>query len=189
MIGQIIQSYLVSLGVQVDKPGFQQADQTIKQTGENVERITGGMARNFVKASTIIGSAIASVTASAVGLMKAAAQEDLAMQKYARSMMMSEDAAWRMKKATDALGESINDIALTPELLGRFTQLTADGSKMKVGGDFKQTMKDFRDLMFEFTRLKQEASYALNWVGYYLMKYLQKPLADIREKFKAFNDS
>ncbi|MBO6291908.1 MAG: transglycosylase SLT domain-containing protein, partial [Selenomonas sp.] len=47
----------------------------------------------------------------------------------------------------------------------------------------------FRDLMFEFTRLKQEASYALNWVGYYLMKYLQKPLADIREKFKAFNDS
>ncbi len=189
MIGQIIQSYLVSLGVQVDRPGFQQADQTIRRTGETVERVTGGMARDFVKASTIITSAIASVTAAAVGLMKAAATEDLAMQKYARSMMMSEDAAWRMKKATDALGESINDIALTPELLGRFTQLTADGSKMKVGGDFKQTMKDFRDLIFEFTRLKQEASYALNWVGYYLMKYLQKPLADIREKFKAFNDS
>ena len=188
MIGQIIQSYLVSLGVQIDKPGFQQADATIRQTGDNIERVTGGMARNFVKASTIISSAIASVTASAVGLMKATAQEDLAMQKYARTMMMSEDATWKMKKATDALGESINDIALTPELLGRYNKLVADGSQMMVGGDFKETMKNFRDLMFEFTRLKQEASYALNWVGYYLMKYLQRPLADIKEKFKTFND-
>ena len=189
MIGNIIQSYLVSLGVQIDRPGFQQADQTIRETGANIERVTSGMARNFVKAQTIIASAIAGVTASALGLMRATANQDLAMQKYARSMLMSEDAAWRMKKATDALGESINDIALTPELLGRFTKLTADGSKMKVGGDFKATMKDFRDLIFEFTRLKQEASYALNWVGYYLMKYLQKPLADIREKFKTFNDA
>ena len=188
MIGQIIRSYLVSLGVQIDEPGFQQADTTIKRTGENIDRVTAGMARNFVKASTIISSAIASVTASAVGLMKATAQEDLAMQKYARSMMMSEEAAWNMKKATDALGESINDIALTPELMSRFNQLSQDGSKMMVGGDFKETMKNFRDLMFEFTRLKQEASYALNWIGYYLMKYLQKPLADIREKFKTFND-
>ena len=188
MIGQIIQSYLVSLGVQIDEPGFQQADATIRQTGDNIERVTGGMARNFVKAYTIISSAIASVTASAVGLMKATAQEDLAMQKYARTMMMSEDATWKMKKATDALGESINDIALTPELLGRYNKLVADGSQMMVGGDFKETMKNFRDLMFEFTRLKQEASYALNWVGYYLMKYLQRPLADIKEKFKTFND-
>lgn len=195
MIGQIIQSYLVSLGVQIDKPGFQQADATIKQTGATVERVTGSMghsfaemARNITQASTLITSALTGVATAALGLMKATASEDLAMQKYARSMMIGEDAAWRMKKATDALGESINDIALTPELLGRFTQLTADGSRMKVGGDFKQTMKDFRDLMFEFTRLKQEASYALNWVGYYLMKYLQKPLADIREKFRTFND-
>jgi hypothetical protein len=188
MIGQIIQSYLVSLGVQIDKPGFQQADATIRNTGDNIERVTGGMARNFVKASTIIASAMASVTASAVGLMKATANEDLAMQKYARSMMMSEDATWKMKKATDALGESINDIALTPELLNRYNKLVADGNQMMIGGDFKETMRNFRDLMFEFSRLKQEASYALNWVGYYLMKYLQRPLADIREKFKTFND-
>jgi hypothetical protein len=77
---------------------------------------------------------------------------------------------------------------MTPELFARYKQLTVDGAKMMPGGDFKQTMKDFRDLMFEFTRLKQEASYALNWVGYYLMKYLQRPLADIKEKFRTFND-
>lgn len=196
MIGQIIQSYLVSLGVQIDKPGFQQADATIKQTGATVEKVAGSMgtsfgamAANFVKASTIISTALAGVTTSVVGLMTAAAKQDMEMQKYASSMMMGRDAAEQMKRATDALGESINDIIINPELMGRFKQLAADGGKMRVGGDFKETMKNFRDLIFEFTRLKQEASYAMTWVGYYLQKYLQRPLADIKEKFRQFNDA
>ena len=110
------------------------------------------------------------------------------MQKLSRQMMVSKDAAWTMKKATDALGESIQDIMLTPELMERFNKLAADGRKMKVGGDFAETMRGFRDLMFEFTRLKQEVSYAMTWVGYYLMKYLNRPLAEAREKFHRFND-
>lgn len=196
MIGQIIQSYLVGLGVQIDKPGFQQADATIKKTGATVEKAAGSMgtsfgamAANFVRASTLISSALAGVTASVVGLMTAAAKQDMAMQKYAASMMMGRDAAEQMKRATDALGESISDITLNPELMGRFKQLAAEGGQMRVGGDFKETMKNFRDLIFEFTRLKQEASYAMTWIGYYLQKYLQKPLADIKEKFRQFNDS
>lgn len=196
MIGQIIQSYLVSLGVQIDKPGFQQADATIKQTGATVEKVAGSMgtsfgamAANFVKASTIISTALAGVTTSVVGLMTAAAKQDMEMQNYASSMMMGRDAAEQMKRATDALGESINDIIINPELMGQFKQLAADGGKMRVGGDFKETMKNFRELIFEFTRLKQEASYAMTWVGYYLQKYLQRPLADIKERFRQFNDT
>ena len=43
--------------------------------------------------------------------------------------------------------------------------------------------------MFEFTRLKQEVSYAMTWVGYYLLKYLNRPLAEAQARFKSFNDS
>lgn len=111
------------------------------------------------------------------------------MEKLARNMMVSKDAAWEMKKATDALGESINDIAITPELMERYQKLIADGKNMKVGGDFAQTMRSFRDLMFEFTRLKQEVSYAMTWVGYYLLKYLNRPLSEAQAKFRSFNDA
>ena len=189
MIGEIIQEYLVGLGVRIDKPGFSQADRTINQLGATIDKVTGGMAANFVKAGTIITAALAGVAASTIGLMKNAATTDMQMQKMATSMMISSDAAWRLKSATDALGESINDIALNPELLGRFRELVADGSRLQVGGDFKSTMQGFRDLIFQFTRLKQEVSYAMTWVGYYLMKYLQRPLAEIQEKFRAFNDA
>ena len=188
MIGELIQEYLVGLGVRLDRPGFAQAEATINRLDHTVESATGNMARNFVRASAMIGTAVAGVTASVFGLMKSAASQDLAMQKLSRQMMVGKDAAWTMKAATDALGESIQDIMLTPELMGRFEKLTADGRKMQVGGDFAETMKNFRDLTFEFTRLKQEVSYAMTWVGYYLMKYLNRPLSEAREKFRSFND-
>lgn len=188
MIGEVIQEYLVGLGAKIDKPGFGQAEATIKSLDRTVETSTGHMAANFARASAMIGTAIAGVTASVFGLMKSAASQDLAMQKLSRQMMVGKDAAWTMKAATDALGESIQDIMLTPELMERFNKLAADGQKMKVGGDFAETMRGFRDLMFEFTRLKQEVSYAMTWVGYYLMKYLNRPLAEAREKFHSFND-
>nr|DAV75729.1 MAG TPA: hypothetical protein [Caudoviricetes sp.] len=188
MIGEMIQEYLVGLGAKIDKPGFSQAEATIKSLDRTVESSTGRMAANFARASAMIGTAIAGVSASVFGLMKSVAAQDLAMQKLSRQMMVSKDAAWTMKKATDALGESIQDIMLTPELMERFNKLAADGRKMKVGGDFAETMRGFRDLMFEFTRLKQEVSYAMTWVGYYLMKYLNRPLAEAREKFHSFND-
>lgn len=189
MVAEILKSYLVSLGVQVDQPGFNQMKTTLDQTSNTVTHATGGWAKNFVSASTIIMTAVASITTAVTGLMVGAAKQDLAMEKYARGMMVSKNAAKEMKLAVDALGESVQDIQITPELMNRYRALISDGRNMKVGGDYEGTMKNFRDLIFEFTRLKQEASYALQWVGYYLMKYLARPLAQAKATFKSFNDS
>lgn len=188
MIGNVIQEYLVSLGFHVDKPGFDAMNQTIRQTTNVVQEATGSWAKSFLAASGIVTTSLAGITSALLGVTKAAASEDLQMQKLGRNMMIGKDAAWSMKKATDALGESMTDIMLTPELAERFHKLVEDGNRMKVGGDFAETMKGFRDLMFQFTRLKQEVSYAMTWVGYYIMKYLSRPLAEAEAKFRTFND-
>lgn len=185
----VIQEYLVSLGFQVDKPGFQELNKTINETTSLVQAATATWAKSFVAASGIIASALASVSTGMLGVAKHAANQDLQFQKLGRTMMVGKDAAWAMAKATDALGESLNDIAITPELLERYEKLIADGQNMKPGGDFEATMRGFRDLMFQFTRLKQEVSYAMTWVGYYIIKYLAGPLADVEKKFRSFNDS
>ena len=189
MIGDVIQEYLVRLGVDIDKPAFNEINKTINTTTSTIEAATGRWSKDFIKASGLITMALAGITTAVAGVMKAAASQDLAMEKLSRQMMVSKDAAWEMKKATDALGESVSDIVITPELMERYQKLVADGSRMKVGGDFAETMKGFRDLMFEFTRLKQEVSYAMTWVGYYLLKYLNRPLAEAQARFQAFNDS
>ena len=189
MNGEILQEYLVSLGVETDKAGFAEMQRTLGQATNVVQRATAAWAANFAKAAGIIAGAIGGVTSAVGGLMNAAANEDLAMQKLGNRMLITAEQARTMKKATDALGESVQDIILTPELTAAFRQLTAEGRQMAIGGDYKEIAKDFRDLTFEIVRLKQEASYAMTWVGYYLMKYLQKPLAEIRTRFKNFNDT
>lgn len=189
MVGELIKEYLVGLGVKIDKPGFKEMESTINQTSSTISSATGSWAKNFVSASGIIVTAMASVTASVVGLMTAVSKQDLAMEKYSRQMLVSKDAALEMKQAIDALGESVQDIQITPELYNRYKALVTDGRNMKVGGDYEGTMKNFRDLIFEFTRLKQEAGYAMQWVGYYLMKYLSRPLEDAKKSFRNLNDS
>lgn len=189
MPGNLLDEYLVGLGFQVDRPGFTEFIHTLQAASQAVNSATGAWTREFVKAAGIVTTALASVTTAAAGVAKAAANQDLAMEKLARRMMVSRDAAWQMKQATDALGESISDIVITPELMNRYQELVADGRQMKPGGDFAVTMKGFRDLMFEFTRLKQEVSYAMTWVGYYLLKYLNRPLAEAQARFRSFNDA
>ena len=188
MIGEVIKEYLVSLGIKVDQGGFNQANNTINQTGKNIKSSTSQWASDFMIAGGIITTALASITASMVSLATTTAKQDLAMEKYARNMMVSKNQAREMKMAMDALGESVQDIQLTPELMQRYRALVLDSRKMAIGGDYEATMRNFRDLMFEFTRLKQEAAYALQWVGYYLMKYLNRPINDAKKQFKDFND-
>lgn len=189
MVGDVIQEYLVSLGFKVDKPGFNELNSTINQTSQLVGQATGGWMKAFTKAGAVALTSLAGITTAMAGLAKRAAMSDIRMEGLARSMMVSKDVAWQMKQATDALGESVNDIALNPELLSRYTQLMSEGGTMRVGGDFKETMRGVRDLLFEFKRLKQEVSYAMTWVGYYIVKYLSRPLEEIRQRFSRFNDA
>lgn len=189
MIREMIQEYLVGLGVEIDKPGFERMDGTLKKTEQTVSQVTSAWMKNFTVAGTVIGGAIAAVTTAAAGLITSAAKQDLELEKLSRRMLVTKDAALEMTRATDALGESLNDILLSPELTRRFQQLTAEGRKMEVGGDFKETMQGVREAMFEFARLKQEAAYALTWIGYYLAKYLSRPMEKARQTLQEFNDS
>lgn len=189
MISQIIQEYLVGLGVKIDKPGFQQADATINNLSATIQQATGAWAAQFAKAGAAVTAALAGATTASIGLMKSAADTEMSMQKLASTMMVDTDTAWRMKRSTDALGQSMADIMLNPELLGQFQKLQRDGALMNIGGDFHETIKGFRELTFEFARLKQEVSYAMTWVGYYLMKYLSKPLNQAKETLRGFNDN
>lgn len=189
MFRELIQEYLVGLGVQIDKPGFNQMNQTLQSTEQMVAKVTGSWGAQFAKAAGIIGAAIAGVTATGAGLIKSAARQEIEMEKLSRSMLMTKGDVLTLKRATDALGESLNDILLSPELTRQFRQLTVEGRQMQIGGDFKETMGFVREVLFEFTRLKQEAQYALTWIGYYLAKYLAEPLAKIKANLKEFNDA
>src|ERR1700753_38377 len=66
-----------------------------------------------------------------------------------------------VKVALDALGQPLNAVAFDPELHERFVQLQHDQQAMQreMPADFEKTMRQMRDIRFEFTRLQVELEY------------------------------
>lgn len=135
-----------------------------------------------------VGGAAITLANLAADTMVSVANQDLAFEKMAAHMNISKAAAWEMQSALTTLGESLDDVNKVPELKERYDSLVADGRQMMPTGDYDETMKGFRDLMFESKRLEQEGSYAMQHIGYQLMKSLKEPLKDATDIFKRLND-
>lgn len=186
-IVETIKSYLIGLGFQVEQEEFTQATRTINELGKTIQTSTAAMAKNFTVASTAITAALVGVTAGVTGLITEVAKADLEYTKFANKMWTSKAAAKEMKMSMDALGESIEDIAFTPELRQQYGELIALGRQMNTPTDASEQLKNIRSIMFEFKKLKLEVAYAMEWVAYYLGKYLGGPLTDIKKQLSDLN--
>ena len=184
----VIKEYLVGLGFQVNMNEYNKAKQAIEQVGKTVQSQTAGMAKNFTAASTAIAGALAGVTAATSGLVTHVAKADMEYQKLALRMWTTKQTAKEMQIALDAIGESIEDVAFIPELRDQYFQLLNQGRSMQTPADADGQLKNMRSIMFEFKRLKLEATYAMEWVAYYLNKYLGDPINKIKTSLKDFND-
>jgi hypothetical protein len=76
-------------------------------------------------------------------------------------MMLNTEQARSLKITLDALGQPIENIAFDPELHARYNQLRKDQLLLSAGlsGDYEGSMKQIRDVMFEFTRMEVEFKY------------------------------
>ncbi len=183
----VIKSYLVSLGFTADQGQFNKVKQTLAALDKGVSDSAGGMSANFMKASGVVVSALASIGVATAGLMDKVAQADLSYQKFALRMYMSADFAKKFKISLDSLGESMEDIAYNPELRQRFQTLLGEAGGMETPGDAEGQLRYLRDVRFEFTRMRMEATYGAQWITYYLFRILS-PMGDIRQTLKDFND-
>ena len=232
--GNILKSYLVSIGINFDQEKLKDIQNRLKNFANNlkqaflkpieaiknfaskfaehfkkpletIKNFAGKISKAFTdinkkikafmqtmqKAFTVIsGFATAVISASlAVGkFMNTLAKQDLELDNFSRRMGVSKKTAREFKSAVDSLGASVEEIQFNPELFKQYKDLIADGRKMAVAGDYDKAMANVRSLGFEFVRLKNEANYVFQWVGYYLTKYLSGPMKEAKKYFQNFNE-
>jgi hypothetical protein len=194
MAKSVINSYLVSLGFEINQTQMTQFLGALRTMGLEVEKYTtaplSGIAPMFVKAGAAIAGTLASITAGTLGLLEHVSSADLDFQILARRMYMSTDAAKAMKIATDALGYSLEDVIWGPkELRERYMTLIEDQRKMQsgLGPDFEHQMRQIRDITFQFTRLKVEAQYFVMGLVKDISKGLFGDEGGLLRKFQEFN--
>jgi hypothetical protein len=183
-----IKSYLISLGFEADDNMYRKFSAALSKASSEVEKHTSIMANSYVKAGGVIIGAVGTIIASTTMLLDSLAKADLGYEKYAMRMYMARDAAKQFKIVTDAMGESLEDIAWIPELNERYRALMTETSKMKLPSSYEDQMRMIRDIKFEFTRLKIESTYGLQWIGYNIIKNLYDPLGKTKLSFSDFND-
>jgi hypothetical protein len=184
----VIKEYLVSLGFQVDNDALNKFKDSLENLSKMLQEKASSMSKAYIIAATEIVSALLTVTTATALLLDKIAQADLGYQKYALRMYMARDAAKELKIVTDAMGESLEDIAWNPELSQRYKGYMAEARGMETPKNAEEQLKYIRDIRSEFTRLKIEITYGMQHVGMYLFKFLQEPIVGSKLGMKELND-
>ena len=185
----VLKSYLVSLGFNVDTSSLNQFQRAMTSASDGVEGFTAKSMSGFAKAAIGFTSFIVTVNAGITKYISSLGQADLQTQIFARRMWMSVDAARAYQGSMNALGASLEDLYLSPELMQRYLSLRNQALGMQMNDkDYESAMKGVRDMTFEFQRLRLEGSYALQWIGYYLTKYIDPVLKGSGLSLKGIND-
>jgi hypothetical protein len=185
-----LKSYLIGLGFAVDIASYRKMNQLLDQQKKMILNSTGVMSNAYVQAGKTIAGILIGVGAATVTLMDKVAKADLGYDLFGMRMYMTADAAKKVKIAVDALGYSMEEIAWNPELKKRFDELIElqGGLQKKLGPDYKQTMREIRDIRFEFTKMRVEGEYMMQVFVSQLMKKLGISARDVHEALKKFND-
>ncbi|EHL08974.1 hypothetical protein HMPREF0322_00397 [Desulfitobacterium hafniense DP7] len=185
----ILKEYLVSVGFKVDDASLAAARKAMGSADKAVSGFTDSAVSNFAKAGAGMAAFFATAQLGIAKYVTGLAKADLQNDIFARKMWTTTENAKAYQTALSALDVSLEDLYFSPELMGKYQQLRQEGLNMMVPTDeYKEQMQIIRSVIFEFQRLKQIGSYATQWIGYYLTKYLEGPLGDIKEKFGSLNE-
>jgi hypothetical protein len=163
MAGDIkaLKSYLVSLGFETNASQFAKFESVLRDAKSLVKKSTVDMGLDLLKWQTAVAGVFFSVSGAIVGTVAKVAMADQEFRLFGQRMLLSTEQARTLKITLDALKQPIEAIAFDPELHGRYEQLRKDQSLLSagLGGDFEGTMRQIRDVIFEFTRLEVEFKY------------------------------
>lgn len=188
----VIKSYLVRLGFDVDGAQVYKFEATLQRAGVAAERMVRNMTGDFIKGGTAIVGALAGIATGTIAMMEHVSQADLGYKLFARRMFMTEDAAKKLKIATDALGYSLEEIIWgPPELAERYRNLIRDQERLlkSLGGaDFDRQMRRLRDIRFEFT----EIGVSVKYLGMDIVRHLARTILGdddtVRDKIRGWNE-
>ncbi len=163
MAGDIksLKSYLVSLGFDANMAQYSKFETSLNNAKKFVAKTTLEMGTDLIKWGAAASGIFLAASGAIVGTIGKVAMADQEYRLFGQRMMLNTTQARSLKIALDALGQPLEAIAFDPELHSRYEQLQRDQKLLAGGlsGDFEGTMRQIRDVMFEFTRLEVEFKY------------------------------
>lgn len=142
----------------------------------------------FGEASLAIAGFATVVGAGTVKILSSLANQQIQMQMLARQLWTTQTQAQAFSFTLKALGANLQDLYLSPTLMAQYNQLHAVALKLQTPGDYTSAIGLVQSVKLQFAQLKLEAYYALQWVGYYFIKYMSGPITKVKNVLQSIND-
>jgi uncharacterized protein YwgA len=184
----VIKSYLVSLGFSVDKSSFDSATHAVDSAGESLSKFAGKTVKQFAIAGVAVTSFFATAIAGMAKFLNDLGNAQIQYEMLARQMWTTQQNAEAFDTTLKAMGTNLQQLYLSPTLMRQFQELHSQAFEMMPPAEFQQQMQFIQSITFEFKRMKLEGTYALQWIGYYFIKYMAGPITDIQSTLSHINN-
>ncbi|MCL2084428.1 MAG: hypothetical protein FWH06_04115, partial [Oscillospiraceae bacterium] len=163
-------------------------NRSLNRANRNASKFAGAFGKQFLFAGTAVATMTAGAGLALGKFINKLMTADNELSKFAEDMGMTRVEAFKTKSALDVMGKTMDEITADPRLLKQFEDLRANAENIRIP-DMTEGLERVRDVSSEFLKLKQTAMAGLQWVGHYLLKYIDKPLQDVKKTLGGINDA
>jgi muramidase (phage lysozyme) len=166
----VIKSYLIKLGADVNVSSFDKF-KTFLKDAENAIKKSAGVTTSLVFAgASSVAAALVLINEAIAKNINKVAQADMQYQLLAQKMFMNVNAAKAYSIATDAIGHSLHEIAWNAELKHQYFMLVKDVNDLKVPPEAKDMFKGVRAIDFEIKRIKTMIGLGMEHIAAEILK-------------------
>lgn len=184
----IIREYLIKLGVDISAAEVSKMDNMLSKTDKAITKFFKNWNHHFI----VFSRAYARFISKLVNFNLNIAQNDMYLQRWAKTLYLTADSARALDRTLSAMGldmDDLRDVALNPELTKQYKELLRLSKSLTVGESFDYAARKFREISFEIQRIKVVFDYFKEKIVAYTWRFMEstagKNLAGILRAFSS----
>jgi len=185
---ETIKSYLVSLGFEVDKGSYDQTKKAIDSVDVGLTKFAGDAIKNLAKASTAVAAFGVAAVVGTAKFLNGLGNQEIQMEILSRQLWTTQQQAQAFNATLKSMGATLQELYLSPTLMKQYQQLHQIALQMATPTDYKQQIQMIQNVQLQFKQMKLEAYYALQWIGYYFIKYMSGPISKVHDVLQSINN-
>jgi hypothetical protein len=183
----VLEEYLVKLGIQFDTNALKKAKGSVDDFKKKLE---GMISKNvYATATTNFVGAIGAITIEITKMVNQVAKADMQYQLLAQRMFMSVQATKAFTLASETMGNSLQEIAWNVELRERYFDLVDMVNKLEIPQESRDMLKQVRGIGHEFDRLKLAGKLSLEWLAVHILNLNKGGVAELKSQLRSFTET
>jgi len=183
----VIEEYLVKLGIQFDPGALKKARGTMDDFKKKLE---GMISSNvYAKATSNFATALVAINVALVKTINQVAKADMQYQLLAQRMFMSVQAAKAFTLASETMGHNLQEIAWNVELRAKYFDLVDQINKLEIPPEARDMLKQVRGIGHEFDRLKLAGKLSLEWLAIHILNLNKGGVSELKSQLRSFTET